>query len=271
MLRRELDRAAHAATLATRREQHAVEELRQAQAQAQAQQVQAQAQAQAAATAAQDMSEVAAEVAASQAELRAARATIQAHEASLGHALSREEGLRREVAVARREAEEELEAARRVAVEELETARALHAADARGRGDEGRARETVLQEQLAEAVAVARAARAHEERMSMEAMEESARGTASMREQLLSAVHKEVAARGAAQEMGELVRDLQGKLREGADAKRATESEAAAARQEAMHVERRAVDEARQAATAHATAVAGLQAKGIVALPSPQR
>ena len=113
-------------------------------------------------------------MAASQAELRAARATIQAHEASLGHALGREEGLRREVAVARREAEEELEGARRAAAEELEAARALYAAEARGRGEEARARETALQEQLAEAVAVARAARAHEERMSVEAIEESA-------------------------------------------------------------------------------------------------
>ena len=38
--------------------------------------------------------------------------------------------------------------------------------------------------------------------------------------QLLAAVHKEVAARGAAQEMGELVREVQGKLREVAEGKR---------------------------------------------------
>lgn len=81
--------------------------------------------------------------------------------------------------------------------------------------------------------------------------DDSASSLASLRAQLVSAVQKEVAARGAAQEMATLLKELQLKLSALADERDHSQAELASLRQRATREEQETVERTRQLEASH--------------------
>ena len=248
--KRELDRSAHAVSLAAKREAHAREAL------AELGDLSARRLHEAGATASEDAAKHAAlqeEMCVVRAEVASANATIASLEAAASHAVQQEEARTSELANLREQAAAQAVALR---AEHAKSMDALRSDLEKGYA----AREEELKARLDAAETRAAEARQREARHALHEADESVHSLANLRQQLLAAVAKEVSARGAAQEMAGLLKEQQSKLSALAEARHELHSELASLKASAAEELREAKEAARQAGVAQQAEAAGAHA-----------